>query len=66
MATALKPGNRVTITGAGRTGKWSPTTGTVTTVRRNRVYVHWDGTMFEDEMQTWEVRPAEPQDPTGR
>jgi len=35
-------------------------------VRRNRVYVHWDGTMFEDEMQTWEVRPAEPQDPTGR
>ena len=43
MPTTLKPGDRVTITGAGRTGKWPPTIGTVTAVRRNRVYVHWDG-----------------------
>jgi hypothetical protein len=56
----IRKGNRVETSGEGRTARWPHGTATVTMVRKNRVYVVWDGTHFEDEMEAREVRPITP------
>lgn len=52
----IRKGARIETSGWGRTARWPYGTGTVTMVRKNRVYVHWDGTHFEDEMDAGEIR----------
>lgn len=53
----MKKGDRITITGHGRTGTWPKgTIGTVTRKRGDSVYVYWDKTHFEDEMDIKEVK----------
>lgn len=52
----IRKGHRVETSGEGRTARWPHGTGTVMMVRKNRVYVRWDGTHFEDEMDAREVR----------
>lgn len=54
----MKKGARVTVTGHGRTARWGNIAGTVTRRRGARIYVRWDGTSFEDEMQAAEVKEA--------
>jgi len=56
---ALRKGDRITTTGYGRTARWPATVGTATRVTKSRVYVHWDGTSFEDEMLPVEVKKIE-------
>lgn len=56
----LKKGDRVTITGYGRTQFWPKiTVGTVTKRRGTQVYVQWDKTSFEDQMDMKEVKLLE-------
>lgn len=55
----MKKGDRITITGHGRTANWTDRAryeGTVTMRRGDRVFVHWDNTSFEDEMDIKEVK----------
>ena len=54
----LKKGDRVIITGKGKTKKWGDVVGKVTKRRGNKVFVQWEGTSFpiEDEMDADEVR----------
>jgi hypothetical protein len=47
---------RVETSGAGRTATWPYGKATVTKRRGQLVYVVWDGTHFEDEMDLNEVR----------
>jgi hypothetical protein len=53
-------GDRVQVTGEGRTETWPRTlSGTVTGTTAEAVYVRWDWARFtEDEMEPGEVRPA--------
>ncbi|MCK5601565.1 hypothetical protein KAR91_06850 [Candidatus Pacearchaeota archaeon] len=56
----MKKGDRIIITGVGRTGHWPKRTiGTVTKRRGTSVFVHWDKTSFEDEMRIEEVKLLE-------
>ena len=52
---SFQKGDKVTTSGVGRTAKWKKGTGTVTNVKGKSVFVHWDGTSFEDEMTEEEV-----------
>jgi len=56
MATKLRKGVRVEISGRGRTSKWGKHKGTVTKKRGDKIYVHWDKTSFEDQMGRHEVK----------
>lgn len=57
MNRDLRKDKRVVVTGVGRTSRWDPTiAGTITSVRKGAVFVHWDGTSFEDQMDPAEVR----------
>jgi len=56
-------GDRVQVSGKGRTARWPRSIGTVTRIWRvmgqvMSVEVHWDGTHFGDQMDVSEVRPA--------
>jgi len=52
----MKKGDRITITGYGRTAHWpEDTIGTVTMKRGDSIFVHWDDTSFEDQMDIKEV-----------
>lgn len=59
----LRKGDRCEVSGMGRTASWLTSRhgcpqGTVQSRRGGRVFVRWDGTSFEDEMQAFEVRPV--------
>ena len=54
--TAFHIGDRVTVTGAGRTATWGQPVGTVIRVGRKSIEVHWDRTSFGDQMQPGELR----------
>ena len=58
MTTYYK-GDRITVTGIGRTATWGNCIGTVTRATKRSVYVVWDNTHFEDEMRYQEVKPVE-------
>jgi len=51
----IRKGYRVCTTGYGRTNKWPKQHGRVTKKRGNSVFVQWDNTHFEDEMDKREV-----------
>ena len=63
MAHDFQPRDRVTSSGTGRTATWSPVQGTVTRTTEHLVFVHWDGTSYDDEMQPADLRLIE-NDPT--
>lgn len=59
---AYHKGDRVQITGEGRTANWRwSTTGTVEGVMGGRVYVRWDNThfCFSDEMTPNEIKKVQ-------
>ena len=58
IPTTVRRGVRVETSGQGRTARWPHSVGTVTAVRGGRVFVQWDGTHFEDEMEAVEVQVA--------
>ena len=51
----MKKGDRVFSTGLGKTKRWKSITGTVSKITKNEVFVKWDGTSFEDELEKHEV-----------
>ena len=56
--TRLQKGDRVTVTGYGRTARWGQIKGTVTRRFRTYVFVIWDNCSFEDQMGEAEVQRA--------
>ena len=56
MASDICKGSRVETSGQGRTARWGHYAGRVTMVRGKRIYVVWDSTHFEDEMDSTEVQ----------
>ena len=52
----IRKGNRIERSGQGRTAHWPYGQGIVTMRRHGYIYVVWDGTSFEDEMEPAEVR----------
>ena len=54
-AALFKKGDRVTVSGRGRTATWGHTTGTVTAVRYRSVFVQWDNLAMEDQMLAEEL-----------
>jgi hypothetical protein len=57
----VKKGDRITVTGYGRTKNWKNIEGIVSHRRKNKVFVVWEGTKFhiEDEMDIREVRKVD-------
>jgi hypothetical protein len=56
----MRRGDRVQPSGWGRTARWHRDLGaTVLRVARGSVFVLWDETTFEDEMDPRELVPAE-------
>lgn len=55
----MKKGERIQTTGKGRTARWGKDQGTITRVTKGSVFVRWDGTHFEDEMEPEEVERIE-------
>jgi single-stranded DNA-binding protein len=57
----VKKGDRITVTGYGRTKNWNNIEGIVSHRRKNSVFVVWEGTKFpiEDEMDIREVRKVD-------
>ena len=57
-STTYRKGDRVQVSGHGRTASWQRNmVGTVTETRGVRVYVKWDGTLYlEDEMTRIELK----------
>ena len=53
---SIRKGKRVVTTGYGRTKNWGKYTGIVSKRRGNSIFVYWDGTHFEDEMNIKEVK----------
>jgi len=51
----MKIGDQVIPSGQGKTKNWRTITGTVTKINKTKVYVQWDGTSFEDELDKNEV-----------
>lgn len=54
--TNIKKDDRVIPSGFGRTKTWDMIAGTVIQKRGKSVFVHWDGTHYEDEMDIDEVK----------
>jgi small-conductance mechanosensitive channel len=53
--TPFKKGDRVTVSGRGRTAAWGQPAGTVTAVRYRSVFVQWDNLAVEDQMLAEEL-----------
>jgi hypothetical protein len=57
MERKFKKGDRITVTGQGRTARWGNIKGRVTRATKRSVFVAWDGTSFiEDQMSVDEVK----------
>lgn len=54
-AVPFKKGDRVTVSGKGRTATWGQPVGTVTAVRYRSVFVQWDNLAVEDQMLAEEL-----------
>jgi len=55
--STYRKGDRITVSGIGRTAKWGNIAGTVVRATKRSVYVVWDRCSFEDEMDHEEVKP---------
>ena len=53
----MKKGDLVRSTGKGKTKSWGNIIGIVIQVKKDRIYVIWSNTHFEDEMTLEEVEP---------
>jgi hypothetical protein len=53
----MKKGDLVRSTGKGKTKSWGNIIGIVVQVKKERIYVIWSNTYFEDEMTLEEVEP---------
>jgi hypothetical protein len=51
----MKAGDQVIPSGQGQTKNWRILTGIITKITKTKVYVKWDGTSFEDELEKHEV-----------
>ena len=51
----MKKGDIVYSSGLGKTKEWNQVKGIITKVSRDKIYVTWDNTSFEDEMEYHEV-----------
>ena len=51
----MKIGDQVIPSSQGKTKNWRTITGTVTKITKTKVFVKWDGTSFEDELEKHEV-----------
>jgi hypothetical protein len=60
-ATTFRKGQKVTVSGYGRTATWGKITGTVTQATKRAVFVQWDHCIVNDQMQPQELRIEEPQ-----
>ncbi len=59
MNTTVKQfhkGQKVTVSGYGRTATWGQITGTVTRATKHSVFVQWDDCIVNDEMRPEELR----------
>jgi hypothetical protein len=53
----MKKGDLVRSTGKGKTKSWGNIIGIIVQVKKERIYVIWSNTYFEDEMTLEEVEP---------
>jgi hypothetical protein len=53
----MQKGDIVRSTGKGKTKSWGNIIGIVVQVKKERIYVIWSNTYFEDEMTSEEVEP---------
>lgn len=51
----MKAGDQVIPSGQDKTKNWRNITGIITKITKTKVYVQWDGTSFEDELEKHEV-----------
>ena len=51
----MKAGDQVIPSGQDKTKNWRILTGIITKITKTKVYVKWDGTSFEDELEKHEV-----------
>jgi hypothetical protein len=51
----MKTGDQVIPSGQGKTKNWRIITGSITKISNTKVFVQWDGTSFEDELEKHEV-----------
>ena len=56
----MKKGDVVYSSGQGKTEKWNQVKGIITKVEKDKIYVKWDNTSFEDEMEYHEVLELDP------
>jgi len=56
----MKKGDIVYSSGLGKTKKWNQTRGIITKVTSDKIYVNWDNTTFDDEMEYHEVLKFDP------
>lgn len=56
----MKKGYVVYSSGLGKTKNWNQVKGIITKVSRHKIYVTWDNTSFEDEMEYHEVLIFDP------
>jgi len=58
-ASTFHKGQKVTVSGIGRTATWGKITGTVTKATKRAVFVQWDRCIVNDQMQPQELRIKE-------
>ena len=56
----MKKGDIVYSSGLGKTKKWNQTRGIITKIEKDKIYVTWDNTSFEDEMEYQEILKFDP------
>lgn len=56
----MKKGDIVYSSGLGKTKEWNQVKGIITKVSRDKIYVKWDKTFYEDEMEYHEVLKFDP------
>ena len=56
----MKKGDIVYSSGLGKTSTWNQVKGIITKVTRDKIFVKWENTSFEDEMQYHEVLKFDP------
>lgn len=56
----MKKGDIVYSSGLGKTSTWNQVKGIITKVTSDKIYVKWDNTSFEDEMEHHEVLKFDP------
>jgi hypothetical protein len=52
----FRKGQRVAVSGYGRTARWGQITGTVTRATKRSVFVQWDNRIVNDEMRPEELK----------